>query len=118
VRARQVLLRRRRGHAARGALGPLVLLEPLERRADPRIAAREHRDQLVTAPGECLDLGRAGVNAGGALALEALRRLRDATATAELRLSSVRSLDIALCFSHPAAGVGGTARDILVTVRR
>jgi hypothetical protein len=49
--------------------------------------------------------------------IDALDRIQDATATDRYRLSLIRVLDIALWFGHPAAGVDGTAREIIVTVR-
>jgi hypothetical protein len=49
--------------------------------------------------------------------IKALRRIQKTTATAELRLSLVRIFDIALWFSHPAAGVDGARREITVQLR-
>jgi hypothetical protein len=45
------------------------------------------------------------------------RHIQKATATGDLRLSLVRIFDIALWFSHPAAGVEGAKREITVHLR-
>ena len=59
----------------------------------------------------------AAIRREGQRNIDALRRIQEATATERVRLSLVRLLDIALWFSHPAAGVDGTVREIVVTVR-
>ncbi|HEX8102140.1 MAG TPA: DUF6308 family protein [Solirubrobacteraceae bacterium] len=48
---------------------------------------------------------------------DALKRIRDATATDRSRLSLIRVLDIALWFAHPVAGVDGTSRMFILTTR-
>jgi hypothetical protein len=59
----------------------------------------------------------AAIRREGRRNLRALRRIQKTTATRELRLSLVRIFDIALWFSHPAAGVEGATREIKVQLR-
>ena len=59
----------------------------------------------------------AAIRREGRRNIKPLRRIQKATATGELRLSLVRIFDIALWFSHPAAGVVGARREIIVQLR-
>jgi len=59
----------------------------------------------------------AAIRREGRRNIETLRRIQEATATTEVCLSLVRLFDIALWFSHPAAGVDGAEREITVRLR-
>jgi hypothetical protein len=70
-------------------------------------AARVGAAQRVTA----------AIRREGRRNLESLRRIQDATATNDLRLSLVRVFDIALWFAHPAAGVDNALREMRAGLR-
>ena len=76
---------------------------PVPTRADARIEAAQ---RVIAA-----------IRREGRRNIKPLQRIQKGTATGELRLSLVRIFDIALWFSHPAAGVAGARREITVQLR-